>query len=64
METDDKRVRQLAEDIHCGVPLAHDLLKLAGDDAQMVRDASAKCHGVDAMKAYIIDRRFKKNKLA
>lgn len=59
-----KKVRELAEDIHCGVPLARDLLTLAGGDAHIVRDASAFCHGVDTMKAYIIDKRFKKNHLS
>lgn len=59
-----RKVRELAEDIHCGVPLAHDLLTLAGGDARIVRDASKFCHGVDTMKAFIIDRRFKKNRLS
>lgn len=54
---DDERVIDLAADIRCGVPLARDLLTLAGGDADIVRDASDLCHGVDSMKAYIIDRR-------
>ena len=59
-EVSEENVRQLAIDIQCGVGLAHDLLVLSGNDAQLVRDASNACHGVESMKAYIIDRRFKK----
>ncbi len=58
-----KKVNDLAADIHCGPSLAHDLLTLAGGDAQLVRDASDACYKAESMKAYIIDRRFKKNKL-
>ena len=53
----NEEVRILAEDIKCGGKLAADLLRLAGGDASIVRDASRKCHGVESMKAYIIDRR-------
>lgn len=55
-----RRIRMLAEDIGCGGLLARDLLVLAGDDAQLVRDASAHCIGAESMKAYIIDHRFRK----
>lgn len=56
----DEVVINLATAIQCGVPLARDLLRLAGGDAQLVCDASAACHGVESMKAYIIDRRIAK----
>lgn len=55
-----RRVDQLATDIHCGQPLAHDLLMLAGGDEQLVREASDACTKVESMKAFIIDRRFRK----
>jgi len=34
-----------------------------GGDATLVRDGSMLCQGINAVKAYIIDRRFKNNKL-
>jgi hypothetical protein len=58
-----KLVDDLAADIHCGPSLAHDLLTMAGGDASIVRDASLVCDKAESMKAYIIDRRFRKNKL-
>lgn len=58
-----KKVNDLATDIHCGPSLARDLLTLAGGDASIVRDASAMCDKAESMKSFIIDRRFKKNKL-
>lgn len=57
---DKEDVRDLAEDIGCGFALARDLLRLAGGDAQIVRDASIRCSRVESMKAYIIDRRIAK----
>lgn len=59
-----KKVSDLAAEIHCGPSLAHDLLTLAGDDASIVRDASFMCDKAESMKAYIIDRRFRKNQLS
>lgn len=59
-----KKVNDLAADIHCGVSLAEDLLTLAGGDVQVVRDASLMCRKAESMKAFIIDSRFKKNRLA
>lgn len=55
-----KKVNDLAIDIQCGPRLADELLTLAGGDANLVRDASMMCQGINAVKAYIIDRRFKK----
>ncbi len=60
IESKDEDIRLLAEDLHCGVPRARDLLALAGDDANLVREASDECHGVNSVKAYIVDHRFKK----
>ena len=54
-----KKVNDLAADIQCGPSLARDLLILAGNNAQLVRDASMMCTSAESMKAYIIDRRFK-----
>lgn len=62
-EAYQRKVSDLAADIHCGPGLARDLLTLAGGDAQLVRDASFMCDKAESMKAYIIDHRFKKNKL-
>lgn len=62
-EAYQRRVNDLAADIHCGPSLARDLLTLAGDDAQLVRDASFMCNKAESMKAYIIDKRFRKNQL-
>lgn len=56
----ERRLRMLAEDLHCGVPLVRDLLVLAGDDASLVREASDRCAGIESVKAYIINRRFDK----
>lgn len=56
-------VNDLAADIQCGPRLAEELLTLAGGDAYLVRTASDKRQGINAVKAYIIDRRFKKNQL-
>lgn len=53
---DDKVIR-LASDIRCGPSLARDFLVLAGGDANLVREASDKCHGVESVKAYIIGER-------
>lgn len=62
-ETYQKKVNDLAAEIHCGPGLAHDLLTLAGGDADIVREASMMCSKADSMKAYIIDKRFNKNRL-
>lgn len=59
-EAYQKMVNDLAADIHCGPSLARDLLTLAGNDAQLVRDASFMCSKAESMKAYIIDHRFRK----
>ena len=59
-QTYDRQVNDLAADIRCGPKLAFDLLTLAGGDVQLVRDASERSIGVDMMKAYIIDHRFRK----
>lgn len=58
-----KKINDLAADIQCGPRLAEELLTLAGGDASLVRDASMMQQGINSVKAYIIDRRFKKNKL-
>lgn len=58
-----QKVIDLAIDIQTGPRLADELLTLAGGDAQLVRDASMKCQGINAVKAWIVDRRFKKNQL-
>lgn len=62
-ETYKRKVNDLAADIQCGPRLAEELLTLAGGDSQLVRDASMLNQGINSVKAYIIDRRFKKNKL-
>jgi hypothetical protein len=56
----EARIRMLAEDIGCGILLARDLLVLAGNDIDLVRKASVECRGAESMKAYIIDRRFRR----
>lgn len=53
----DDKIMKLATEIRCGPSLARDFLVLAGDDADLVREASAKCHGVESVKAYIIGER-------
>lgn len=58
-----KKVNDLVADIQCGPRLAEELLTLAGGDACLVRDASMMNQGINSVKAYIIDRRFKKNQL-
>lgn len=54
------RVVMVAMRIKCGPSLARDLLLLAGDDANLVYKASEKCHGIESVKAYIIDQRLRK----
>lgn len=63
-ETYQRKVNDLAADIQCGPRLADELLTLAGGDAQLVREASTLQSGINAVKAYIIDHRFKKNHLS
>ena len=60
--TDWEMISDLASDIQCGTPLALDLLRLAGGDADLVRRASDACkhNGVASLKVYIINERFKK----
>lgn len=54
-------VRELSQKIGCGVPLTQDLLMLAGGDEELVIRASENtCSGVESLKAYIIDNRFRK----
>lgn len=54
-------VRELSKKIGCGVPLTQDLLTLAGGDEELVVRASENTSsGVESLKAYIIDRRFKR----
>lgn len=50
----------VATRVKCGPSLARDLLLLAGDDASLVYKASEKCHGIESVKAYIIDQRMRK----
>lgn len=59
-----KKVNDLAADIQCGPRLAEELLTLAGGDASLVRDASMLSQGINSVKAFIIDHRFKKNHLS
>jgi hypothetical protein len=52
------KIIDLAIDCRCGVKLARDLLRLAGDDFDLVREASHACpNGFESVKAYIIDIR-------
>ena len=50
-------VMSLARDIGCGDKLTLDLMRYAGGDADLVREASMMCSGVDSLKSYIIDHR-------
>lgn len=59
-----KKVNDLAADIQTGPRLAEELLTLAGGDTHLVYEASRTQQGINAVKAYIIDRRFKKNRLS
>jgi len=52
--------RKLLDELGCGIVFAHDLVILAGGDLDLVREASRTCDGANQMKAYIIDRRFRK----
>lgn len=53
----DEEVANLAADLHCGPALVRDLLKWAGGNEDLVREASRKCDNANQMKAYIIDKR-------
>ena len=52
------KAEKLSIEIGCGIQLAQDLLILAGQDDELVKEASSACHGVESMKAYIINKRF------
>jgi hypothetical protein len=54
---DDERIAELAADLGCGSPLVTDLLRLAGGDVSLVREASRNCSRIESVKAYIIDKR-------
>ena len=55
------KVRKTQGKIGCGVSLTRDLLTLAGWDEELVVQASNESlNGVESVKAYIIDKRFKK----
>ena len=51
------QLRQLSEDIGCGIPLAYDLLLMAGGNEELVREASARCVGLGSVKTYIFCKR-------
>ena len=53
----DEELYALATELHCGIPLARDLMTWAGRNADLVREASSKCNSAESMKAYIIDKR-------
>lgn len=57
----EDRVQELSNRIGCGVSLTQDLLTLAGDNEELVIRASENTRsGVESLKAYIIDNRFRK----
>ena len=57
----DNKIKELSQRIGCGISLTQDLLTLAGDDEELVINASENTHsGVESLKAYIIDHRFKR----
>ena len=58
MDEEQVRIRQLSKAIGCGDSLARDLLLLAGNDYDLVREASVHCQGIESVKTYIINARF------
>lgn len=55
------KTKTLAEKLGCSVPLAEDLLILAGGDEEIVLKASQETKlGVESFKNRIINERFKK----
>lgn len=57
----DNKIKELSQRIGCGISLTQDLLTLAGDDEELVINASENTHsGVESLKTYIIDHRFKR----
>ena len=57
---DMRQLRQLSEDMGCGIPLAYDLLMMADGDEELVREASARCVGIGSVKTYIFCKRMDK----
>lgn len=54
------KIKKLAARINCGMSLTQDLLLLAGGDEKLVIKASeASLCGVNSVKAFIINERFK-----
>ena len=61
MELNIIKIRRVANQIGCGLSLTKDLLTLAGDDVDLVLQASNdSTGGVESLKAAIIDGRFNK----
>ena len=57
---DGKTIKYVANECGCGLRVAHELLILAGGDADLVINESQHNRGLDQCKIGIIDKRFKK----
>lgn len=54
-------IRKLSSKMGCGLSLTRDLLILAGGDEQLLLQCSNETyHGVQSLKAAIVDERFRK----
>jgi hypothetical protein len=58
VDEEQVKIRMLGNAIGCGDGLARDLLLLAGNDYDLVREASVHCTGIESVKTYIINKRF------
>ncbi len=52
--------QELARQVRCSTGLARDLLTLAGNDKELVIEASDSASRIEAVKAYIVDARLSK----
>lgn len=57
--TEQDKIKKISINTQCGLTLSRDLLILAGGNADLVIHASRIAHGINHLKALIIDARFK-----
>lgn len=57
--TDQDKIKKISMNTQCGLTLSRDLFTLAGGDAELVIRASRIAHGINHLKALIIDHRIK-----
>lgn len=46
----NKRIKELADKLHCGLSLAEDLYRLGDKDINYIVDLSKECHTLESLK--------------